>query len=109
MSPIEKLFADVAAKLTPEQLRLARRAVKVAAELLPLAQQAFEPASPGAAALAHLGLQWPCTEEDVRSAFSRRVHETHPDRRPGSTQDMGELTAAKDAAITYVRARCSPR
>src|SRR5215212_8848282 len=42
-----------------------------------------------------LGINPDASTDDIRSAYRKRAHETHPDRRPGA--DAGEFIAVQSA------------
>lgn len=51
-----------------------------------------------------LGVQVPCTVEDVRRAFRRLAFETHPDRPNGSQEGFLRACEALEGALAALRA-----
>ncbi len=49
-----------------------------------------------------LGLQWPCTEEDVKRAYHKLAKELHPDRG-GDRRHFLLLQEQFEAAVEFVR------
>lgn len=58
-------------------------------------------------ALAILGLTWPCSEEDVRTAWKRAAFESHPDRG-GTHDEFVTIHRAYEMCLALVRAAASP-
>jgi len=103
------LLAKAFRNLTPHRREQVRFAIDIGRKLGPILLDALEKMperkaapSDGELALAALGLTWPCSEAEVLAAFRTRALSGHADR--GGQADMGALTAAKDAALRYVRA-----
>jgi len=68
-----------------------------------LAQPTVGRATPPAAALEALGIEWPTTSDETRRAFRRRALELHPDRRPGDDgRDFVALCVARDVVLAAV-------
>jgi hypothetical protein len=53
------------------------------------------------ACIAHLGLPWPCTVQDVRQAFRAKVKTVHPDTG-GSNEAFQALHSAYKEALALV-------
>ena len=53
---------------------------------------------------AALGLSWPCTEEEVRASFRRKVREVHPDTG-GTAEGFVRLKASHDRLLEGLKGR----